>query len=158
MDTSLFRTVLGRFATGITVVTTLDHNGDPVGLTVNSLASVSLEPPLILVCIDLDAESHDPLVASDGFAVNILSATQRGLAETFASKQDRETRWGGLEWTAGWGGAPIFEGIIGVLQCEVWKTVEAGDHTVILGQVMDASVREGDPLLYYGGGFRWVAD
>jgi flavin reductase (DIM6/NTAB) family NADH-FMN oxidoreductase RutF len=153
MDPLLFRRVMGRFATGVTVVTGLDSDGDPFGFTANSLSSVSLHPPLVSVCVDRRADSHDPLIDSGAFAVNILTDRQESVARRFASPADRAGRWEGLDWRAGPHGLPVFEGVLGWIVCRVFDTVGAGDHTLLIGAVEEADGAEGSPLLYFRGAY-----
>lgn len=154
MDSVLFRGIMGRFATGVTVVTGLDEDGGPFGFTANSLSSVSLDPPLISVCVGRDAESHDPLVRAGAFAVNVLSESQEEVARRFASAAQRESRWNGLDWEMAPPGAPVLTGSHAWMACRIWKTVEAGDHTVVIGQVEGGQGSDAGPLLYYRGRYR----
>ncbi len=151
MDSLLFRRIMGRFATGVTVVTGLDGDGDPFGFTANSLSSVSLNPPLISVCVGRDAESHDPLVGAGAFAVNVLSEGQEGIARRFASAQERDSRWDGLDWDPGPARVPVLAGVHAWMACRIWKTFEAGDHTLVIARVGEGNGSDGRPLLYYRG-------
>ena len=153
MDPLLFRRVMGRFATGVTVVTGLDSGGTPFGFTANSLSSVSLDPPLVSVCVDRRADSHDPLIDSSAFAVNILTDRQESVARRFASPTERAARWEGLDWQPGTHGVPVFEGVLGWIVCRAWKTIAAGDHTLLLGTVEEAEGFDGSPLLYFRGSY-----
>ena len=148
-----FRAVLGRFATGITVVTTTSPNGTPVGLTVNSFTSVSLDPPLVLFCLDRAAGSLEAFQASGGFAVNILAAGQEAISARFADPDaprfsaDRTERWVT--------GAPILSDALAALDCSVSARHEGGDHVIMVGRVERLGIlSDGDPLVYWRGDYR----
>jgi len=149
---ALFRRVCGAFATGVAVATVTGRDGKPHGLTVNSFTSVSLHPPLVLVCIGHRAATHGPFSTAAHFAVNFLEESQQELSERFASSHPR--RFEGLAWHAGETGAPVLGGALGVLECETWRKMDAGDHTIFLGLVKRAHVREGRPLVYFSGQYR----
>jgi flavin reductase (DIM6/NTAB) family NADH-FMN oxidoreductase RutF len=151
---ALFRRVCGAFATGVTVATVTGRDGKPHGLTVNSFTSVSLHPPLVLVCIGHKAATHGPFSTAAHFAVNFLDESQQELSERFASSHPR--RFEGLRWQPGETGAPVLEDALGVLECETWRKMDAGDHTVFFGLVKSARAREGRPLIYFGGKYRQV--
>ncbi len=147
-----FRRVCGAFATGVAVATVTGRDGKPHGLTVNSFTSVSLDPPLVLVCIGHKAATHGPFSSAPAFAVNILDESRRELSDRFASSHPR--RFEGVAWRAGQTGAPVLEEALAVLECEAWRKMDAGDHTVFLGLVKRARAREGRPLVYFGGKYR----
>ena len=157
MDARSFRQVMGRFPTGVTVVTARDGEGAPVGLTVNAFTSVSLDPPLVLVCIDHASGSHDRLLSAGSFAVNILSAAQGAVARRFASKPSMG-RFEGIAWQPGPGGAPVLEGVSAWLECTREVAHQAGDHTILLGRVDAAGVGTPDALAFYGGAFTAVRE
>ena len=146
---SQLRRVFGQFLTGVTIVTTVEADGTPRGITANSFTSVSLDPPLILVCIAKSAFSHEVFASCRGFAVNILADDQEALASLFASKRsdkfDHAATWRGLS------GAPILEDSLGWLDCEARQRVEAGDHLVLIGRVRDFGMRKARPLGFFGG-------
>lgn len=152
---ALFRRVCGAFATGVGVATVIGRDGKPHGLTVNSFTSVSLHPPLILICIGHRAATHGPFSTAASFAVNFLDETQQPLSERFASSHP--ARFEGLRWSCGATGAPVLEDALAVLECETWRRMDAGDHTVFFGLVKEARVRDGRPLLYFGGSYRRLA-
>lgn len=156
VDTLLFRRACGRFATGITVVTLLDGEGHPHGVTVNSFASVSLEPPLVLVSIDLRNAILGHFLSSAWFAINILAEHQEHLSRRFSSAT--EERFTGVDWHAGISGMPILDGVLAYLECAVTRTFEVGDHTVLIGEVRHAEYREGRPLVYFESGYRGLSD
>lgn len=147
-----FRTVMRRFPTGVTVVAVADAAGTPWGLTVSSFTSVSLDPPLILVCIDRNSETHDRLLAADGFTVNVLSAGQTGAALRFAS-DPAEGRFDDVAWTRGSGGHPILTDASAWLQCDVHEVLSGGDHSIIVGRVHGTGVGEGPSMVYHDGAF-----
>ena len=152
IDRDLFRRVLGHFVTGVTVITTRDAAGRPAGLTANAFASVSLDPPLVLVCVDRGSDTHDIIAGSRVFAVNVLAAAQEAVARRFAD-DDRERRFDGLGWSEGRSGAPLLDGVLAWIDCRLHATAEGGDHTIYIGEVVDAAARDGTPLLFYRGGY-----
>ena len=155
MDARSFRQVMGRFPTGVTVVTARDGEGSPVGLTVNAFTSVSLDPPLVLACIDRASNSHDVLLSAGSFAVNLLSDRQEALARRFAADPSAR-RFDGLVWRAGPGGAPVLDGVSAWLECSLETTQQAGDHTILVGRVNAAGLGSGGALAFYRGAFRAV--
>lgn len=157
MDQRSFRRVMGTFPTGVTVVTARTGEGDPVGLTVNAFTSVSLAPPLVLVCVDRASGSHGRIVSAGAFAVNILSSAQGALARRFASEPASE-RFEGVAWRSGPGGAPILDGGVAWLACALDAAHPAGDHTILVGRVEEAGLGEGEALAFYRGAFTTVAE
>lgn len=152
MDALEFRNVLGAFPTGVTVVTSRDGEGAPLGLTVNSFTSVSLDPPLVLVCIDRNANSHDPLLAAGVFTVNVLSARQEWLAARFALEPG-DQRFDGVAWEEGPHGTPVLEGVSAWLACSLTEAHLAGDHTILIGHVDDLHAGPDPALVFYRGAF-----
>ncbi len=152
LDPDSFRAVLGRFATGVTVVTSCDDGGLAHGMTATAFCSVSLEPPLVLVCIDRTASMHDLLQRDHPFAVNVLSAGQEALSRRFASG-DPPNRFDGLGYHGGQTGVPILDDVVAWLEARVTARHEAGDHTIVVGRVELAETRHERPLLYYRGGY-----
>ena len=145
-----FRAALGSFATGVTVVTSLDPSGRPVGLTANSFNSVSLSPPLVLWSLSKRAGSMPAFSAGSHYAINILAAEQRTLAERFASKD--VDRFAGVTFRRGAGGAPVIEGSAAVFECFNRSQYEEGDHIIFVGEVERCEQREGSqPLIFHGG-------
>ncbi|WP_046175889.1 flavin reductase family protein [Domibacillus indicus] len=145
----LFKEAMGNYPTGVTVVTTAAANGEPVGLTVNSFASVSLDPLLILWSIDHKVSTIQEFVKSGKFAVHILAGDQQDLCMTFATKG--VDRFSTCKWSfSPEYNLPIIEGAFAVLQCNTFKTVEAGDHTILIGEVDDIQINaDKDPMLYH---------
>ncbi|MGA9768423.1 MAG: flavin reductase family protein [Blastocatellia bacterium] len=150
-----FRSALGRFASGVTVVTTTSKDDKPSGITVSAFSSVSLEPPLILVCIDKRASVHDLFEKGHHFAVNILAEDQEILSRRFASKEP--DRFSGTGYTEGETGAPILTGALASIECRVVHAYPGGDHTIIVGEVERLDVNDGKPLAYFRGGYVQLA-
>ena len=148
-----FRRVLGNFATGVTVITTLDAERRPAGLTANAFSAVSLTPPLVLVCVDRTSDTHDLIARAGAFAVNVLAADQEAIARRFA-EDERARRFEGIEWRSGSTGAPVLEHALAWLDCELHATADGGDHTIYIGRVRTADAREGEPLLFVRGAYR----
>ncbi len=146
-QTEKFKKVMGNYPTGVTVVTTKDRNGTPVGLTVNSFASVSLAPLLISWCIDKSASSFDVFNTTNQFAVHILASEQEDLCHLFACKG--ADRFNQCEWTTSELQLPIIKDVFAVLQCNVFQRVEAGDHQLLIGKVEHIDKAEKEPLLYH---------
>ncbi|MEY4753784.1 MAG: hypothetical protein RJA44_1459 [Pseudomonadota bacterium] len=146
-----FRAALGLFATGVTIVTTRSAEGVPVGLTVNSFNSVSLAPPLVLWSLGLKAGSLPVFRQASHYAVHVLAAEQRALAERFAARVDR---FAGLALREGCGGVPLLEGCAAVFECRSRSLHEEGDHVILVGEVEHCSARPGaQPLIFHGGRF-----
>lgn len=147
-----FRAALGRFATGVTIVTARAPDGTPVGLTVNSFNSVSLEPPLVLWSLSNTAQSMPVFQQCSHYAIHVLSVQQRDLALRFATRE--VDRWVGVEYSEAASGAPILPGAVAVFECANRSRYEAGDHVIYVGEVQrceySSTIR---PLLYHGGRF-----
>jgi flavin reductase (DIM6/NTAB) family NADH-FMN oxidoreductase RutF len=153
-DPPALRRALGRFATGVTVITTLGPDGAPLGFTANSFNSVSLDPPLILWSLSRSSQRLGAYRGASHYAVNILTAEQEGLARQFASSA--EDRFEGVAWHPGHGGAPVLDGALAVFECAHEAVYPAGDHELFIGRVIHARERPGRPLTYFGGGFGTV--
>lgn len=149
IDTQEFRRVLGHFAAGVTIITTVGDDGKPYGLTATAFTSVSLEPPLVLVCVDKRAESHPHFHASRVFAVNFLAADQQELSRRFAVPGG--DKFTGITLCPGVTGAPLLAGVLGYLECRTTDICEGGDHTIFIGQVEAADACAGEPLVYFRG-------
>ena len=145
-----FRAVLGRFATGVTVVTVASA-GEDHGMTVSAFASVSLEPPLIVVCIDKSASIHDLLVSCEHFGVNMLAEDQEAIARRFA--ETGAQRFNGIGYRSGENGVPLLDDVVAWLECRRVSSQDAGDHTLIVGETSSGGANESSPLLYFRGGF-----
>lgn len=153
LDALAFRQVMRTFPTGVTVVTTLGDGGRPVGLTVNSFTSVSLDPPLVLVCLDRDSASHDKVIAAGAFVVNILASDQGALAARFANDPS-PGRFDAVEWRPGPGGTPVLAGVAAWLSCTLQDVHAGGDHSILVARVADGAVGEGEALAFYEGSYR----
>ncbi len=151
-----FRRACGRFATGVAIATTMDSSDSPCGLTISSFSSVSLDPPLVLFCIDRTSQVIAAFEASDTFVINILDQSQRELSQRFATRQ--EDRFGGLEFRRGVSGAPVIPHSLAVIECRRHAVLDGGDHRIFLGEVLSADTFDGDPLLYFAGRYRQLAD
>lgn len=148
-DPQELRRALGRFATGVTVVTTCTAEGALEGLTANSFSSVSLDPPLVLWSLDRRARSLPSFLEARWFAINVLGSHQHGLSSRFASPV--EDRFAGIGYTAGLGGCPVLDDGLAHFECSVFDRVDAGDHVIFLGKVERMTHRDGEPLLFSGG-------
>lgn len=152
-DPRTLRDALGCFATGVTVVTCLGPDGAPAGLTVNSFTSVSLEPPLLLVCLHRQAASAGVLIEASHFAVNVLQTGQQPASIRFSTRD--EDRFGQTPWSRGEAGPPILNDSLGVFECERYAVYDGGDHHILVGQVVKASFDASlDPLLFFRGRYR----
>ena len=153
VDKQEFRGVMGHFATGVTVITTHDGNGPRFGLTANAVSSVSLEPPLVLCCVDKQSESHAAFGASKVFTVNILTNDQEVLSRKFA--KSGADKFEGVGYRIGQTGTPILNDVLAHLECEIRHEFDAGDHTIFVGEPIDIAMdQETEPLLYFRGGYR----
>jgi len=153
IDPREFRDTVGHFATGITIITTCQEDGTPVGLTANSFTSLSLDPPMVLFCLDNNVASFDSFRAGRHFAVNILSEKQRDLSSRFAKSGPE--KWEGVVFDAGHTGSPILPGSLACMECKVSSINEGGDHVIVIGEVirMERTQEDAMPLLYYRGGY-----
>ncbi len=151
IDRDLFRAVLGRFASGITVVTARDAQGTPHGMTISAFSSLSLDPPLVLICVGNDATMAPVMASTETFAVNVLSDSQEALSRRFAGKID--DRFAGVGYTDGELGDPLLDDVLASLQCRVVARHPAGDHVIVIGRVEQGAARDAKPLLYYRGGY-----
>jgi flavin reductase (DIM6/NTAB) family NADH-FMN oxidoreductase RutF len=140
------------FASGVAVATVRAPDGTPHGLTVSSFTSVSIQPPMILICIDYTFNFLSHFRACSNFAVNVLSESQRDLSVTFAVKP--EGRFEGVEWYTNVTGAPLLRGCIANIECRLSSIIEAGDHAIFLGEVMQVESIGGRPLLYFNRDYR----
>jgi flavin reductase (DIM6/NTAB) family NADH-FMN oxidoreductase RutF len=150
-----FRTALSKFASGVTVVTLKDKNGKLHGITVSAFSSVSLDPPLILVCIDNDTGSHYAFNQSKRFVVNILSAGQSEHSNQFASQIP--DKFVNIHHHEGLAGVPVLKDALVSLECRLTQEFVAGDHTIFVGEIEKAHINEGEPLVYYHGAYRKIS-
>lgn len=155
-DPLALRDILGHFATGVTVVTTCGESGVPVGLTANSFASVSLEPPLVVWSIALNAPSLDAFRHHGSFAINIMCDQSKELALRFA--RPSEDKFAGVNWAPGRDGVPVLDAAAAVIQCRTDARLPGGDHEIYLGRVLDFHKTGKSPLLFHKGGFASLGD
>lgn len=156
MDPRHFRNALGRFTTGVTIITCLDAQGQPVGLTANSFNSLSLDPPLVLWSLRNASPSMAAFGAAPRFAVNVLAEAQVELSRRFASKADE--RFGEVPWSAGEYGAPVLAGCAAVFECETLSHQTAGDHRLFIGHVLACTESALAPLVFQAGHYRLVGE
>jgi flavin reductase (DIM6/NTAB) family NADH-FMN oxidoreductase RutF len=153
-----FRKAMGSFATGVTVIT-VDYEGEVHGMTANAFASVSLDPMLVLVCVDHKARTHTHLHAKKRFGVNVLAENQRAVSEYYADPNP-DHRYAEREAKARFDrtqhGTPVLHGALAYLECRLHTAQDAGDHTIFIAEVEDVVVRAGDPLLYFRGEYRKI--
>ena len=147
-----FRRLLGHFATGVTIVTTSDPDGRPAGLTVSAFASLSLDPPLVLVCVDHKAQSYPALKDNRGFAVNVLTTEHEALSRRFAST--RLDKFDGVAYRMSPLGLPLLGGALAHIECVTVNRHVEGDHTIFVGRVEAGTVADGEPLLYHRGKYK----
>jgi flavin reductase (DIM6/NTAB) family NADH-FMN oxidoreductase RutF len=158
LNRSEFRKAMGSFATGVTIIT-VDLDGEVHGMTANAFTSVSLDPFLVLVCVDHAARTHAHLHARKRFGINVLCENQRAISEYYA-RSDRDQAGAEKETNAKFDrtqhGTPVVHGALGYLECRLHSAQEAGDHTIFIAEVEDVVVREGDPLLFFRGKYKKV--
>lgn len=150
VDQSIFRDVAGHFTTGVTVLTSTDGTV-PAGTTASAVASLSMEPPMMLICLNRNSATHDVISKSKVFGVNILAQHQGDVAMQFARKGT--DKFAGLDWSNAAGGVPWIDGALATIACRVVDTAVGGTHTVFIGEVLDAAAFPGEPLTYYRGTF-----
>jgi flavin reductase (DIM6/NTAB) family NADH-FMN oxidoreductase RutF len=151
LDKDAFRAALGRFASGITVVTAQDAAGRDVGMTISAFCSVSLSPPLVMVSVAKNASMYQALAQAEYFAVNILADTQEPLSRRFSSKDG--DRFDGVGFTRGRTGAPLLDDVLAWIECRRTTMYDGGDHTLVLGETLAMHTSDARPLLYYRGGY-----
>jgi flavin reductase (DIM6/NTAB) family NADH-FMN oxidoreductase RutF len=151
IDQDTFRAVLGRFASGVTVLTARDAAGADHGMTVSAFCSVSLDPPLVLACVDRVARMHDLLLTRDAVGISILASHQEAVSRRFSELES--DRFDGLGYTRGESGVVLFDEALAHLECRVRDRHAAGDHTAFVCEVDRVAIRPGRPLLYYRGGY-----
>lgn len=148
-----FRQALGSWASGVTIVTS--REGDAIhGMTVSAFSSVSLDPPLVLVCADKTSDTHGLIAESGCFGVNVLTQEQEALSNRFAVKKDEHLRFEGVDYSSAETGAPLFDEALVAIDCEVEAAHDAGDHVIYVGRVRALRCNEGEPLLYFSGRYR----
>lgn len=151
-----FREVMGRLAGGVTVVTALDGDGHPRGFTATAVCSVSLDPPLVLVCVAREARTPAAIREAGRYALNFLCSGDASSSDRFAASEG--SKFEGVDWAAAPGGAPLLSGVLAWVECEVEFDVEAGDHTIFVGRVTAAEVEMANesPLVHFGGRYHTV--
>ncbi len=155
VDKNELRRVMGHFATGVTVITTCDENGNPFGLTANALSSVSLVPPLILVCVDKKADTYPYFERSNVFVVNILSDVQEAISRRFATSGIE--KFEGIGYHKNESGCAVLDDAVGHIDCRIVQVHDAGDHTIYVGEVEAVDANDVPPLLFFRGGYRTLA-
>jgi flavin reductase (DIM6/NTAB) family NADH-FMN oxidoreductase RutF len=151
IDDAHFKLALSHFASGVTIVTT-EHEGRPFGMTVASFASLSLNPKLVLVCIETSVKTHEAIVAAGKFGVSILASDQANVSSKFASRSD--DKFTGVDIFRSALDLPMITGALTTIECKVQAQLPGGDHSIFVGEVIDIQTREGEPLLYFRSGYR----
>jgi flavin reductase len=160
LSAAQFRQAMGCFATGVTIIT-LDLDGEVHGMTANAFASVSLDPLLVLVCVDHNTRTHAHLHAKKRFGINVLSEEQRAISEYYARPvrtHEHAEEEAGARFDRTQHGTPMLHGALAYLECRLHSAQEAGDHTIFIAEVEDGVVREGEPLLFFRGKYRTVGE
>lgn len=153
MDSTLFRRTCAQFATGIAIASTVDpSSGAPHGMTINSFTSVSMDPPLVLICVDRAAGLLSIFEAAGHYGLSFLTVEQKELSSRFARRG--EDRFGGVGWRRGRTGVPLIPDALAHMECKIANVVPAGDHAVLIGEVVSADIYSGSPLLYFESGYR----
>ena len=155
VDSAEFRRVLGHWATGVAVVGVCEPGGHLRGLTANAFASLSLDPPLVLVCVEQSADSHDSIRAAGAFAISVLSSDQERVARRFAS--DIADKFDGIAYRTEVTGAPVLSDALAWVDCTLHDTIPGGDHTIFIGRVVAGDATDHTPLLYYRSGYAGLA-
>ena len=153
IDADTFRSVLGRFASGVTILTARDPNGGDHGMTVSAFSSLSLDPSLVLICIDHEASMHELLLTHPAIGVSILASEQEPYSRRFAAEED--DRFDGIPFKRGENGVVLLDEALAHMECRLVKHYEAGDHTIFIAEIDHAEphANDGKPLLYYRGGY-----
>ena len=149
MNNKNLRNVLSKFATGVTIVSTIDDDGKPVGMTVNSFTSVSLDPPLVLWNIGINQPSYDIFLNAKGYSVSILSKDQRDICNLFSSSVDN--KFNNIDFVLSDNGFPIIQKSLAWFDCLKWKNYPGGDHQILVGEVINFHANENDPLIFWNG-------
>lgn len=158
VDASQFKNALKLWASGVTVVTSHSEQEGPKGMTATSFSSVSLEPPQILVCLNQNTDTGALVLEQKQFAVNILTAEQQAVSNQFAGGASQAERFANVAWQAGEVGMPLLTDALASLECKVVEQVSAGSHWIVIGEVQNVVCRQGEPLLYYSGAYRQLAE
>jgi len=148
-DLKFLRKTLGKYSTGVTVVTSIDNHRNPIGMTVNSFTSVSLQPALVLWCIDKKQPSYNSFMNAEGYAVNILSKDQNDICYKFASQLDN--KFENVDWKISENGFPLLKNSLAWFDCKKWNYYSGGDHQILVGEVTSFDSFELEPLTYWNG-------
>jgi len=154
VDDAQFKLAMSHFASGVTIVTT-EHDGKPFGMTVAAFSSLSLRPPLVLVCIEKSVRTHEAIAAAGKFAVSILSDGQAEVSNRFASRS--EDKFTGVATRRGESGMPLIDGALCTIECTLREHFPGGDHSIFIGEVVGIATSEGAPLVYYRSGYRQLS-
>ena len=149
LDSKFLRKTLGKYSTGVTIVTSIDNDGIPIGMTVNSFTSVSLLPALVLWCIDKKQPSYNSFMNAEGYAVNILSKDQNDICYKFASQLDNKFQ--NVDWKISENGFPLLKNSLAWFDCKKWNYYAGGDHEILVGEVTSFDSFELEPLTYWNG-------
>jgi flavin reductase (DIM6/NTAB) family NADH-FMN oxidoreductase RutF len=152
IDPQELRRVMGHFATGVTVITTKNKDGVPNGLTANAFLSLSLNPPLVLISVDKAAQCYTCFERETGFTVNFLGEGQEELSRRFATKGI--DKFAGLQWHEGINGAAVLDGVLGYVECKIRQCLDGGDHTIVIGEILNAHASGERPLLFFKGKYQ----
>ena len=156
VERDLFFRLMGSFGSGVTVITSVSEDGVPRGFTASAFCSLSLDPPLCMIGVDLRTETLPAIRSSRAFVVNILAADQQELSQRFASKL--ADKFAGLTYQGGPAtGAPIFDGVLAWVECRVREVLPGGDHVIVVGEIQGGEALEGEPLLYFRSRYRSLA-
>lgn len=153
-DSDAFRKVCGLWASGVSIITTTDKAGTPFGLTMNAVSSLSLTPPMFLVCVDNNSDTLGPMLETQKFGINMLCSSQQAISNNFAKKGN--DKFDNIDWSFGEFGAPLISGALLSIECSVYNVFEGGDHQIVCGLVKGwiNGNEEAGPLLYYRGGYQ----
>ncbi|MEP5759000.1 MAG: flavin reductase family protein [Litoreibacter sp.] len=151
IDPRELRNVLGCFATGVAIVTSIGDQGKPVGMTINSFSSVSLDPPLVLWSLGLNSPTRNAYASHPSFAINIMCSESKDVSLHFARPSD--DKFANVDWTPGHDGVPVLNDALATLECTVEDRIISGDHEICIGRVVKLAQKEGDPLLFHRGKF-----
>lgn len=151
VDETRFKQAMSCFASGVTVVTT-EYAGHRYGVTVSAFSSLSLNPPLVLVCVEKSVRAHDVIPKAERFAVNVLTEEQEAMSNRFAAKV--EDRFAGIATHEGQLGVPLIDGALASIECRLHETLPGGDHTIFIGEVVNTEIHDAAPLIYFRSGYR----
>lgn len=152
IDSSEFRRILGHWASGVAIVTARTPDGAPCGLTANAISSLSLDPPLVLTCVERTSDTHDCILSRRAFAICVLDADGERIARRFASAQAAE-KFDGIAYRDETTGSPILDDALAWVDCELYANYDGGDHSIFVGRVLQGDARDAAPLLYYRSGY-----